>query len=250
MLLMSILNVTPDSFSDGGAHATPETAAAAALQMERDGADIIDVGGESTRPGSEPVDEGEELRRVVPAVRAMFAAGLKTPVSIDTRRASVAEACIRLGASIINDVSALESDPRMARVVRDGGARCVLMHGYGTDEGTCTPQKVAQYLRERAIFAMGAGIERDRIILDPGFGFGKNVKENLDLLEHLDEIVALGFPVLVGLSRKRFVGAVSGIANPLDRDAASARLAAVAVEKGASIIRTHNVTVGVKRLSD
>ena len=159
--VMAILNVTPDSFSDGGACVTPEAAAARARQFADEGADIIDIGGESTRPGSQPVDETEELRRVVPAVRAIRAAGVDLPLSIDTRRAAVAAACLELGATIINDVSALESDPDLPRVVRDTGAFCVLMHGYNPPAETVTTASVIRYLRALIDFAVSCGIGRD-----------------------------------------------------------------------------------------
>lgn len=254
-LVMAILNVTPDSFSGDGI-ASPADAAARTLALEAEGADIIDVGGESTRPGSSPVDEDEELRRVVPAVRAMSEAGVRIPISIDTRHASVADACLAIGGvTIINDVSSLRSDARMAGVVRDRGAQCVLMHGYaehvaggGVGAPEAGPDAVAGYVRDVAASlagmadaAVAAGIAPDRIILDPGFGFGKATWENMALLDNLEAIVALGYPVLVGLSRKRFVGAVAGIADPRLRDEASARLAAVAVAKGAAIVRVHDV---------
>lgn len=254
-LVMAILNVTPDSFSGDGI-ASPAAAARRALALEAEGADIIDVGGESTRPGSAPVDEEEEMRRVVPAVRAMREAGVRVPISIDTRHASVADACLSVGGvTIINDVSGFESDARMAWVVRDHGAKCVLMHGYaahmvgggagtpeaGSDAAIKFMRKVVDDLKSMAESAISAGIDREGIILDPGFGFGKEVWENMTLLDHLGDIVALGYPVLVGLSRKRFVGAVSGVTDPRQRDAASASMAAMAVSKGASIIRVHDV---------
>lgn len=262
-LIMAILNVTPDSFSgDGIASATD--AAKRALALEAEGADILDIGGESTRPGSLPVDEDEEMRRVVPAVRAIRDAGVLIPISIDTRHASVADACLSIGGvSIINDVSGFGSDARMAAVVRDHGAECVLMHGYdahmagrGSGSPEDGPDAVDRFMRDvldslkaMAESAMAAGIDRERIILDPGFGFGKEVWENMALLDHLDEVVALGHPVLVGLSRKRFVGAVSGVMGVKQRDDASAHLAAIAVAKGASIIRVHDVGATRKALA-
>lgn len=262
-LVMAILNVTPDSFSGDGL-ASPADAVARALELEAQGADIIDVGGESTRPGSSPVDEDEELRRVVPAVRAMREAGLGIPLSIDTRHASVADACLSIGGvTTINDVSSLGSDARMAEVVRGHGAQIILMHGYaehvagggagspegGPDAADGYVRDVAARLTVMADAAVAAGIARDRIILDPGFGFGKATWENMAILDRLGVIVALGYPVLAALSRKRFVGAVSGVADPKLRDEASARLSAVAVAKGASIVRVHDVKAARAALS-
>ncbi len=239
--IMAILNVTPDSFSDGGLCVTPETAADRARRLAEDGADIIDIGGESTRPGSEPVDEAEELRRVVPAVRAIREAGIGLPLSIDTRRASVADACIRLGAAIINDVSALESDPDLPRVVRDAGVFCVLMHGYNQPEVPVTTASVIRYLRKRIDFAVSCGISRDRLIADPGFGFNKDTEENLEILAHLEDLAELGVPILSALSRKRFIGAVTGEKDAASRVAGSVAGALWSAMHGAAIVRVHDV---------
>ena len=239
--VMAILNVTPDSFSDGGMHATPEAAADCARRFADEGADIIDVGGESTRPGSDSVDEAEELRRVVPAVRAIRETGVDLPLSIDTRRASVASACLSLGASIVNDVSALESDPEMARVVRDADAFCVLMHGYRPPSEPVSVASVVRYLRARIDYAVSCGIARERLIADPGFGFNKDTDENLDLLANLEALSALGVPILSALSRKRFIGAVTGVANAAERVSGSVAGALWSVAHGASIVRVHDV---------
>ncbi len=239
--IMAILNVTPDSFSDGGEHATPRAAAECARRMVDDGADIIDIGGESTRPGSAPIDEDEERRRVVPAVQAIRDAGVQLPLSIDTRHASVAEACLALGATIINDVSALESDPRMAPVVRDAGAWCVLMHGYSPPTEPVTVPSVIRYLRERIDFAVASGIPREKLIADPGFGFNKDTDENLALLARLDAFAELGVPLLSALSRKRFIGAVTGEKEAPKRLAGSLAGALISVMHGAAIVRVHDV---------
>ena len=239
--IMAILNVTPDSFSDGGQFVTPEMAAARAKQLVDEGADIIDIGGESTRPGSAPVDEAEEFRRVVPAVRAIREAGIALPLSIDTRRAAVAAACIELGAAIINDVSALESDPDLPRVVRDTGVFCVLMHGYNPPEEPVTTASVISYLRKRMDFAVSCGISRDRLIADPGFGFNKETDENLEILAHLGELSELGVPILSALSRKRFIGAVTGEPDAARRVAGSVAGALWSATHGAAIVRVHDV---------
>ena len=236
-----ILNVTPDSFSDGGSCVTPAAAAARARELAAQGADILDIGGESTRPGSEPVDEAEELRRVVPAVRAIREADIGLPLSIDTRRAAVADACIDLGATIINDVSALESDPDLPRVVRDAGVFCVLMHGYNPPAEPVTTASVIRYLRARIDFAVSCGICRDKLIADPGFGFNKDTDENLEILAHLDQFAELGVPLLSALSRKRFIGAVTGVEEPAGRVAGSVAGALWSALRGAAIVRVHDV---------
>ena len=238
---MAILNVTPDSFSDGGRCVTPEAAAERARQLADEGADIIDIGGESTRPGSEPVDAAEELRRVVPAVRAIREAGISLPLSIDTRRASVAAACIELGASIVNDVSALESDPELPPVVRDSGVFCVLMHGYNPPREPVTTASVIRYLQRRIDFAVSCGISREKLIADPGFGFNKDTDENLEILAHLDDLSELGIPILSALSRKRFIGAVTGEKEAARRVEGSVAGALWSASHGAAIVRVHDV---------
>ena len=239
--IMAILNVTPDSFSDGGLCVTPETAAKRAAQLADDGADIIDIGGESTRPGSEPVEEEEELRRVVPAMRAIREAGIALPISIDTRRAAVAAACLELGATIINDVSALESDPDLPGVVRDAGAFCVLMHGYNPPKEPVTTASVIRYLRNRIDFAASRGISREKLIADPGFGFNKDTDENLEILAHIEDLSELGVPILSALSRKRFIGAVTGEKDAAKRVAGSVAGALWSVAHGAAMVRVHDV---------
>jgi len=248
-LVMGILNVTPDSFSDGGRFAGVEVALERARDMEREGADVIDVGGESTRPGAAAVPASEEARRVVPIVRAL-AEQSRVPIGVDTRKAEVAQEALKAGASIVNDVSAL-GDPRMADIVREASAGLVLMHMQG-DPATMQRRphyedvvaQVREYLVERARHAEEAGIARDAIALDPGLGFGKRtgagVEDNLVLLRRLDALTTTGYPVLVGASRKSFVG--NALSLSVDqRLEGSLAAAAVAVWNGASIVRVHDV---------
>ncbi len=243
--VVGILNVTPDSFSDGGRYPTVEAAVSAARRMAGDGAAVIDVGGESTRPGAARPGEAEEIRRVVPVVRAVAALGLA--VSVDTRRAAVAAAALEAGAEIVNDVSALAGDPRMAEVVRAAGAGLVLMHMRGEPQ---TMDALARYgdvaaevaaeLAARRDLALAAGVPREAVVLDPGLGFAKLPEHNLALLGALDAVAALGHPVMVGPSRKRFLGAVTG--RPVDqRDAATAAACVAARLRGARLFRVHDV---------
>ena len=244
-LIMGVLNVTPDSFSDGGAWVDPSAALRHARRMAREGADWIDVGGESTRPGALPVPLREELRRVLPVVEALAAEGFV--VSIDTSKAAVARACLRAGASIVNDVSALRGDRRMARVCAEAGARVVLMHLRGRPR---TMQRapayrdvtaeVGAFLCERTDFALRAGISRDKILWDPGIGFGKTAEHSLELLRHLDKLGRPGWPLLVGTSRKSFIGQTLG-RRVGDRLFGTAASVAAAVLRGAAVIRVHDV---------
>ena len=244
--LVGILNVTPDSFSDGGAHFAPADALAGARAMREAGAAILDVGGESTRPGATAPDEAEELRRVVPVVRAV-AAETGLPVSVDTRNSRVAAAALAAGAEIVNDVSGLEHDPRMAAVVRDAGAGVVIMHMRGepaTMDARATyadvAAEVAAELAERRDRACEAGIAREAIVLDPGLGFAKRPEHNFAVLDRLASITALGHPVMVGPSRKRFLGAATGA--PVERrDAATAAACVAARVRGARLFRVHDV---------
>jgi len=244
--VMGILNVTPDSFSDGGRLATVDDALRAAEALRDAGADVLDVGGESTRPGAAAVDEAEERRRVVPVVRRLVAeVGL--PVSVDTRRASVAADALAAGAEIVNDVSALKFDPAMAGLASAAGAGVVLMHMRGTPEtmdaaatyADVAPE-VAAELALRRDAALAAGIAREAIVLDPGLGFAKTVEQSFALVNRLESLVALGQPVLVGPSRKRFLGAATGRAVH-ERDAATAALCVAARFRGARIFRVHDV---------
>ena len=250
---MGVVNVTPDSFSDGGAYASSPDAAAAARRMVEDGAGLVDVGGESTRPGAEPVSVEEELRRVVPVVELL--AGI--PVSIDTSRADVARRGLELGAEMVNDVSALRRDPELAGVVAAGGAYLCLMHMQGEPRTMQRAPRyddvvgeVAGFLEERLTFAVDAGIPEEHICVDPGIGFGKTADQNLELVRRLDRIVALGRPVLVGLSRKSTLATV--VAGPDTRvgsDAASVGAAVAAYDRGASIFRVHDVRAHVEALA-
>jgi dihydropteroate synthase len=251
--VVGIVNVTPDSFSDGGAHLDPEAAAGAARRQLADGAVLVDVGGESTRPGAAPVSADEELRRVEPVLERL--AGL--PLSIDTSKAQVARRALALGAELVNDVTALRADPELAGVVADAGAYLCLMHMQGEPRTMQREPRygdvvseVAAFLEERLAFAVGAGIPEERVGLDPGFGFGKTVEHNLELLRRLDELVALGRPVLVGISRKRVLGRVLGDPEALTGTAAASVGAAVAAfERGASIFRVHDVREHVEALA-
>jgi len=258
-LVMGILNVTPDSFSDGGDHFSHDAAVGHALNMIAEGADIIDIGGESTRPGAEPTPAEEQIRRAIPVIRAIRTRNSDIAISIDTRAAAVARAAVDAGADIINDVSALRDDPDMADVVAASGAAIVLMHRRGTSRdmqnggGSHYDDVIAEitaFLQQRRDFAAGRGIDRSRIILDPGLGFGKRVEHNLTILRHLDRFVALEQPVLVGASRKRFLGSVLGVDEPKQRLAGSLACAVIAALAGAAILRVHDVldTVEAVRL--
>ena len=254
--IMGILNVTPDSFSDGGKFLdNPDEANAHAAAMLEAGAALVDVGGESTRPGAAAVWEGDELKRVVPAIERLAASG--AAISIDSRRASVIEAALAAGAQIVNDVSALRHDPCSAELVARAGVPVVLMHapgGQGSDAGdlhadgryTDVVLDVFDWLAERRDAAISAGIARDRIILDPGIGFGKTLAENLALLNALPLFHALGQPLLVGASRKRMIGALSHEAPAHKRVGGSLLLAARAMEAGVQFLRVHDVAETVQ----
>ncbi|MCC6419721.1 MAG: dihydropteroate synthase [Gemmataceae bacterium] len=245
-LVMGIVNVTPDSFSDGGRFDTIEAAVAHGLELVAQGADLLDVGGESTRPGSEPVPADEESRRVVPVVEVL-AARAGVPVSVDTTKAAVARRCLAGGAQAINDVTAL-GDPEMPAVIQAAGAGVVLMHMQGTPATMQVAPHyadvvadIARFLRERLDAAAGAGIDLRRVVVDPGIGFGKTVAHNLELLARLDEFQALGRPVCLGVSRKGFIGRV--LDRPADRRLAGS-LAAVchAMSRAAvQVVRVHDV---------
>lgn len=248
---MGILNVTPDSFSDGGRFLAFDAAVAHGLQMARQGADLIDIGGESTRPGAEPVDADAEIDRVVPVVRALAREGLV--VSIDTSKAAVAEAAIGEGAAIVNDVTAL-GDPAMGPLVAGSGVGLVLMHMLGSprtmqDEPRYDDvvEEVAGYLADRAERALGHGVEPSRICVDPGIGFGKTVAHNLDLItDGVARLAGTGRPVLVGASRKSFIERILGPIPVGERDGPTTTAHALAIASGASVIRTHNVVEGLR----
>jgi dihydropteroate synthase len=250
---MGVLNVTPDSFSDGGSYIDTDAAVAAALRMLADGAGIIDVGGESTRPGAEPVSASQEAGRVVGVITALAEQG--ACVSVDTRHAVVAARAMEAGAAIVNDVSGF-ADPEMVRVGAGSGAGLVVMHMRGEPRtmqdwpvyGDVVTE-VAAYLAQQASALERAGVERDRIAIDPGLGFGKSTAHNLELLRRLPELAALGFPVVVGASRKRFIGEVTGVAEPRDRLAGSLAAALEAVRRGAAVVRVHDVAATVQALA-
>ena len=251
--VMGILNVTPDSFYDGGAHLDPDVAAAAAKRMVADGAAIVDVGGESTRPGSQGVSAEEELRRVVPVLERLQG----EPISIDTSKADVARRALALGAELVNDVTALRGDPHLAEVAAEAGAYVCLMHMQGEPR---TMQRspayddvvddVKSFLAARLAFAVGAGIAEEVVCLDPGIGFGKTVEQNFELVRRLPELLELGRPVLVGFSRKSSLGRILGDAHattgPLS---ASVAAAVTAYERGATILRVHDVREHVEALT-
>jgi len=243
---MAIVNVTPDSFSDGGERLDPAQAIDDGLRFVWEGADIVDVGGESTRPGSRPIDADEELKRVLPVVTGL--ARRDVVVSIDTRRAAVARACLDAGARIVNDVAALQDDPGQMPLVAERGAPVILMHraGRAEDKYVVPPyddvvEDVRRFLVERAETCQAAGIARERIVLDPGLGFGKSVAENMALIAGAGRLADAGYPVLIGASRKSFIGRLTGIEEPRRRDAASVWLAVEAVRRGAAIVRVHDV---------
>jgi dihydropteroate synthase len=247
---MGVVNVTPDSFSDGGVHLDPDAAAAAARRMIEDGAAIVDVGGESTRPGSERVSPEEELCRLVPVLDRL---GGELPLSIDTSKAAVARAALERGAILVNDVTALRSDPELAEVVASAGAYLCLMHMQGEPRTMQAEPRygdvaaeVASFLEERLAFAVSQGIAEERICLDPGIGFGKTVAHNLDLVRRLDVLVALGRPVLVGFSRKSSLRRLTGSDDLLG---ASVAAAVTAFERGATILRVHDVRPHVDALT-
>ena len=261
-LIMGVLNVTPDSFSDTGKFFEPENAVEHALEMERAGADFVDIGGESTRPGSRGTPAQEELARVLPVLEGLRGR-LKIPVSIDTRKAEVAEAAIAAGAQIINDVSGLKNDPRLAEVAAHSGVALMLMHMRGEpatmQQGPFARdviKDVTQGLRASLTLARKAGVAKTQIILDPGIGFGKRFEQNYELLRKLPELAKLGYPLLVGTSRKGFTGATLArdgkAAPPEERLWATAATVTASILGGAHIVRVHDVAemVQVARVAD
>jgi dihydropteroate synthase len=243
---MGVVNVTPDSFSDGGLYLDARAAIDHALELERAGAAILDVGGESTRPGAMPVAEAEELRRVVPVIEGLRAAGCGAQVSIDTSKSAVAAAALTAGATLVNDVTALRADPGMAELVADSGADCCLMHMLGEPRTMQRDPRyddvvseVKAFLEERLAFAVARGVAEDRILLDPGIGFGKTTEHNLELLRRIDELVAIGRPIAIGTSRKSFLGKIT--ARPVeDRIAATIATNVLAYTAGARVFRVHD----------
>jgi dihydropteroate synthase len=245
---MGVVNVTADSFYDGGRYLVPERAVAHAMELVAQGADLIDIGGESTRPGSQAVSEQDELDRVLPVVREV-ASLVSVPISVDTTKSRVAQCVLDHGASIINDVSAMRQDPAMASVIARSGAAVVLMHMQGTPQTMqLAPTysditiEVRQFLEERIQAAQNSGIAQTNILLDPGFGFGKLVFHNLELLRGLSSLLVLNRPLLVGLSRKTFIGRI--VKKTVEhREWGTAAAIAVAVDRGARIIRVHDVAM-------
>jgi dihydropteroate synthase len=255
---MGILNVTPDSFSDGGRFVDPVRAVEHAREIAAQGADIVDIGGESTRPGSEPLSEDEELRRVIPVIERL-AQDIAVPLSIDTYKASVARKALKAGAGIVNDISGLRFSPDMAKVVADHGAAVVIMHIKGTPRNMqLNPVyedvvgEVLEYLEEGIAIALRAGVPRDHILIDPGIGFGKSVEHNITVLDRLDAFRVLGCPIVLGTSRKRFIGAVLDSPDPMGRIEGTAATVAVGIQRGARIIRVHDVAAmgKVARMTD
>lgn len=249
-LVMGVLNVTPDSFSDGGDYFGPAAAVARAGEMIAEAADIIDVGPESTRPGSQGVPDDEQIARAIPVIEAIRGADPTVTISIDTRSARVARTALDAGADMVNDISALRDDPEMAETVAACGALVCLMHRRGQsadmqrDGGPHydnVVNEICSFLGERVEYAVSRGINESRIVVDPGIGFGKRVEHNLLILKHLDRFVALGKPVLVGASRKSFIGKVLDTDDPKQRAAGSLACVAIATMAGASILRVHDV---------
>jgi len=246
-LIMGILNVTPDSFSDGNRFGSSQAAVEEGIRMAEEGADILDIGGESTRPGSDPVPEDEELRRVIPVIRGL-AARVDLPLSVDTMKAAVARDALTEGAEIVNDVSSMGFDDRMAKVVADTGAAVILMHMRGMPKTMQTGDltyrslrgEIIEFLRDRIDKARIDGIEPTRIMVDPGLGFGKTVADNLRLIRYLEELKVLGRPIVTGASRKSFIGQVTG-GKPRERMEGTAAAVTAAVLNGSRIIRVHDV---------
>ncbi|MBV9309917.1 MAG: dihydropteroate synthase [Solirubrobacterales bacterium] len=245
--LMGVVNVTPDSFSDGGLYLDPGEAVAHALTLEAEGASILDIGGESTRPGAEPVSAEAELERVLPVIEELDKAAIDATISIDTSKANVASAALQAGARLVNDVTALRGDPAMASLIAEADASCCLMHMLGEPR---TMQRDPQYedvvsevkhfLEERLAFAVGEGVAEEKIMLDPGIGFGKTAAHNLELLRRLQEIVAIGRPLVIGTSRKSFLGKITG-REVEGRLAATIATNVLAYANGARVFRVHDV---------
>jgi dihydropteroate synthase len=245
--IMGVVNVTPDSFSDGGRYFDAATAIAHALELEAEGAEILDIGGESTRPGADPVSEAEELRRVLPVIEGLVAAGCKAQLSIDTSKSGVAARALAAGATLLNDVTAFRSDPEIVAVAAAAGAECCLMHMLGDPRTMQDDPRyddvvndIKAFLEERMSFAIEHGVPEQKIMLDPGIGFGKTVQHNLELLRRLGELVELGRPVVIGTSRKSFLGKITG-REVDDRVAATIATNVLAYERGARVFRVHDV---------
>jgi dihydropteroate synthase len=245
--IMGVVNVTPDSFSDGGLFLDTDDAVRHALELAAEGADILDVGGESTRPGAQPVAEDEERRRVVPVIERIVGARAPVQLSVDTSKPDVARAALDAGATYVNDVTAFRADPGMAGLVAERGVECCLMHMLGEPRTMQDDPRygdvvsdVKGFLEERLAFAVAEGVPEERVMLDPGIGFGKTLEHNLELLRRLDEIVALGRPVVVGTSRKSFLGRITG-REVGERLPGTIATNVLALERGASVFRVHDV---------
>jgi dihydropteroate synthase len=245
--IMGILNVTPDSFSDGGHYADTARALTHARAMAAAGADIIDIGGESTRPGAAPVAEEEELRRIIPIIERL-SAELAVPISVDTYKSSVAKKAIEAGAGIVNDISGLRFSPDMANVVAGSGAAVVIMHRKGTPRDMQQNPvyddvigEITAYFEEGIEIAVRAGVDREKIFIDPGIGFGKTLEHNLAILDRLDEFQALGRPIVLGASRKKFIGTVLDVPSPEQRVDGTAATVALGIERGGRVMRVHDV---------
>ncbi len=251
--VMGIVNVTPDSFSDGGLFLDADAAVEQGLRLADEGASILDVGGESTRPGALPVDAGEEIGRVVPVIERLAAGGVE--VSIDTTKLEVARAALDAGATIVNDVAAFRFAPELAALVAERGAGCCLMHMLGEPRTMQEDPRyedvvsdVKSFLEERLAFAVAEGVPEERVWLDPGIGFGKTVEHNLELVRRLDEIVAIGRPVVFGSSRKSFLGKLAGGRDEGERLAGTIATNVLALERGAAVFRVHDVAPVVDAL--
>jgi dihydropteroate synthase len=245
--IMGVVNVTPDSFSDGGRYLDASIAVEHGLELEAEGAAILDVGGESTRPGAAPVSEPDELRRVIPVIEGLIAGGTHAQISIDTSKSRVAAKALQAGATLVNDVTAFRGDPEIAAVVAEANADCCLMHMLGDPRTMQSDPRyddvvndIKAFLEERMGFAIANGIAEERILLDPGIGFGKTVEHNLELLRRLGELVELGRPVVIGTSRKSFLGKITG-REVDDRVAATVATNVLAYERGARVFRVHDV---------
>jgi dihydropteroate synthase len=244
--IMGVVNVTPDSFSDGGDFLDPADAIAQGRRLAQEGADILDVGGESTRPGSDPVPAEEERGRVLPVIEGLAGSGAQ--LSIDTSKLSVAEPAVAAGATFVNDVTAFRGDPELAAFVGDSDVDCCLMHMLGDPRTMQLDPRyddvvddIKAFLEERIAYAVGEGVAEERILLDPGIGFGKTVDHNLELLRRLDELVAIGRPLVVGTSRKSFLGRIAGRPEAKDRVAGTIATNVLALARGASVFRVHDV---------
>jgi dihydropteroate synthase len=253
--IMGVVNVTPDSFSDGGAFEDHVAAIAHGRRLVAEGAAIVDVGGESTRPGADPVSTEEELRRVLPVVEGIAGLGLPAQISIDTMKLAVAEAAVDAGASYVNDVTAFRHEPELAGLVADRGVDCCLMHMLGEPRTMQENPRygdvvddVKAFLEERMTAAIAAGVAEERIQLDPGIGFGKTLEHNLELLRRLDELVALGRPLVIGTSRKSFLGRLTG-RDVTERVHATVATSVIALERGARVFRVHDVAATADALA-